>query len=382
MALVFVCLSGMGTLIAGSQYIDAEELDIKTGHPILLVNAQILSEARGKDAELNDFIDEVKTRYVKARTLDIPLIRAHVDARTRGGQHEGGYIHHLALPIGLYALLTDDPIGIEYARQTLLSFLDMGPQWHGPGDGHITGRLFAMGLLYDWIHAHLSPETRRRVREHILNSLALLDDKTKTNLLNPKRFTGGHAHYAHVHALAALLAIRHDIELDSGHDQQYYFYFLTKVVSYWVNGHNRILARVSEGGGHHMGWSYGPKYTRSYPYLLWEYATNEPSWLAAWQNERPFFSLYGLRSLKLGSYSQFPVHGDGNLSWFPRRQGLEAAGRGLALRQSLCGLAGRNARRGPLDEAALYAQSRPSRDATRCVTPGPAFPRLGLRRDA
>jgi hypothetical protein len=323
----FVCASGMAIMTEAEQQVDPLQFDIKTGHPILLVNPEILSEARTKEAALNDFIDnKAKKFYIKASSLNIPLIRSHVDVWTEGGRHEGYYVGHLALPVGLYALLTEDPIGIEYARQTLLSFIAMGPEWHGPGDGHVTGRLFAMGLLYDWVYSDLSTETRRQVREYLLDTLALLDDETKTSLLNPVTFTGGHAHYAHIYALAALLAIGHDIHLDSEQRQQQYSYFLEKVVSNWVNGYIPVLAWVSEGGGHHMGWDYSQGYTRSMPFLLWEYGTNEPSWLASWQNERPFFYLYGLRALKRGRYSQFPVHGDASgVNWNPARSGLEAA---------------------------------------------------------
>jgi hypothetical protein len=289
----------------------------------------MVAEAKQKTAALDDFINNsAKKYYIKAKTLDVQSIREHVDELTEGSRSEGYYIDHLGLPFGMYALLTDDPIGMEYARQILLSFVGKGADWSGgAGDGYVTGRLFAVGLLYDWVHSNLSEDMKKSVREYLLDSLEYLDvTKGQGYLLNPKRFTGGHAHYANIYALAALLAIRHDIEQDSASRQDQYFYFLGKVVSNWINGYNPLLAWVSEGGGHHMGWHYGQAYTRSYPYLLWEYATNETSWFTGWQNQRPFFYLYGLRQLNSGVYDMYPNQGDSSgANWSPSRSGLEAA---------------------------------------------------------
>lgn len=312
--------------VAGAKPVDPRQLDIKTGHPILFVNPQIVANAKNKKTLLNDFVkNEARRHYLKADTLDVPLIRQHADERTVGGQHEGYYVDNLALPYGLYALLTEDPIGIEYCRQILLSFIDMGVAWHGPGDGHNTGKLFAMGLLYDWIHPHLSPDIRRSVREHLLASMEFLDtNKHGYLLLNPSRFLGTHAHYTNIYALVALLAIRHDIVLDSKTKQDRYFYLLGKVVSNWIEGYNKTYAWVSQGGGHHMGWAYGQSFTRSLPYLAWEYATNEPPWLTNWQNDRTFFYLYGLRKLSTIGYDMYPVAGDSfGANWGPARAGLE-----------------------------------------------------------
>jgi hypothetical protein len=310
-----------------TELIDPRLIDVKIDHPILFVNKETVKQARSKTELFRAFVNKSKHLYIKADSLDLDLIRQQADKLTTAGRHEGHYINDVGIPFGLYALLTKDPIGIEYCRQLLFSFMDMGVSWHGDGDGHSTGKLFAMGLFYDWIHDYLSPDTRKRVREHLLDSISFLDtNKNAHLLLNPKRFTGSHAHYTHIYALVALLAIRHDIEQDSPARQEQYFQLFGKVVDHWVNGFNPVAAWINEGGGHHMGWAYSQAYTRSLPYLAWESATNEESWFTDWQDNRTYYYLYALRQLQPSRYSMYPVIGDSvSPDWNPARSGLEVA---------------------------------------------------------
>ena len=217
----------------------------------------------------------------------------------------------------LDAHINDNDVARAYGRQYVLSLLDR--TYDGKGDGHTRGKLFALGMLYDWLYDHLTPALRARMRLEIVAIVGYCEKRW--HFFKTISYTGGHARLANYCALVALLPIRYDIEHDPPELQKEHFDYLYFVVRNWRNGYNPVHRWICENGGHHMGWAYGTGYTRMIPYVAWEYATDEESWLEDWQNQQTYWHLYALRNDNTfrgrqgnidvrNGYQTFPYSGD------------------------------------------------------------------------
>ncbi len=274
------------------------DLRVKKGHPILFVDQDLVKKIKGKTEDLARFHSNVKTYYEKStddpRQTD--LIRREVEKRTTG-THPGGFIS-TSMYYGVDGYINDSALSQEYGKQYALALLELPP---GSVD-QAAGRAFALGVLYDWLYDHLDPDLRKRIREGIMERLPMI-------ISSESNVSGGHRLcWWDVYALAAVLAIRHDIEQDDQKVQDRYFEYLDVLITKWRTKYNPAYQWIAGDGGYHMGWAYGQTYTVVTPYYIWEYATDEESWFSDWQRERVYWYLYGYRGK--GWYGSFPYSGD------------------------------------------------------------------------
>ena len=311
-AISFFCFTSSAETVT-----DATTLQIKAGHPILFVNDDIITDARGKTSLLNDFSNHIKycNPILNVANPTTEQIRQAADGLTDGTVHasEGYYVKYIVMGPGVYALLTQDTVGIEYCKQICESILAR-PVDYASGDGYPTGVVAVLGTLYDWFYDDFSADLRSRIRRRIVDELDYIE--STWHYYNNSYFIGGHSHYASIYALVGLLGIRDNVDDDSSEFQDRYFNWLRVIANRWLDGYNPTYEWIAIDGGHHMGFAYGPEYTRILPYLAWEYATNESSWFKDWQDQRTFFYLYNLRNdydatdRNNGAYDTFPFSGD------------------------------------------------------------------------
>jgi len=287
---------------------DAKNLKIKKGHPILFVTPAMVEDIRIKENDLSKFHNYVKSSREKNTNdpKNTSLIRSEVDLLT-DKSHVNYYINDCSY-YGIDAYINDDPLSKEYARQYIYSLLDRPISGE---DMQIRGKLFALGALYDWIYDELSSQERKQIREEILDLIDYVDNSW--DYISNADFVGGHSRFGNIAVLVALLPIYHDIETEN---EDRYFGYLQQVVDNWIDGFNPLQNWVNQGGAHNMGWAYGASYSRLFPYIVWEYATEEKTWLTDWQGDRVYWYLYGLRNdnnlfeRAKGGYDNFPFSGD------------------------------------------------------------------------
>lgn len=297
-----------------------EFLSIRSDQPRLFWNSRIATNVSAKPSDSDGFFYNVRKKMMNFPAapdeLDTNAIIAEMQELVTN--NTSGEFFNTAMGYGLCAFLSE---GTDYApayRAYAESFLaalcartftqsdnDLGPR----------EKLYALGVLYDWLFLDASTELGRTVHQQILGLLGDLE-AWQTCFSNP-HFSGGHGRYANVCALAALLAIRQGIENDAGADLAAYFGWLALVVRNWREGFNPTLAWMAQDGGYGMGWSYGQDYTSTDPYVMWDNATTEERWNTAWQRERALFQVYGARNSAYdetvrheGAYETFPYSGD------------------------------------------------------------------------
>jgi hypothetical protein len=286
---------------------DVRKLKIRSEHPFLFTSPEMLKEIRLKGEDLRSFHQYVK--QTKEKSTDDPqdtaLIRAEVDKMTLKG-HVDYYINDCSY-FGIDACVNNNPLSKAYAKQYILSLLDIPVSGD---DMPVRGKLFALGALYDWLYYDLDEPLKREMRNEILD---LVDYVDSTWHYVSNAVVDGHSRFGNISVLVALLPIYHDVEKQNS---ERYFKYLQLVIDNWTKKFNPFQTWVNGRGSHSMGWAYGASYSRFFPYIVWEFATDEPSWLTSWHKEKPSFYLYGLRNdynqqeRDSGAYDNFPFSAD------------------------------------------------------------------------
>jgi len=296
---------------------DIYSLAVRQGHPVLFVDSGLLAQLRAKTSQLQRFHDLVRSRYEPVRDAnDIGGIRSYVEGLVSDDRRSHLYFIRESMAYALDAVLNEDTLSREYGRQYVQAILalDLGSPTTLASDQGIRGRLFALGMLYDWLHTDLSASVRAQVRQRIVDYLDLMD--AKYHYLSRPNYTGGHSRTANTVALVALLPIYHDVGQESQALQDRYSAFLQMVVDNWRNGYNKCARWINEGGGHNFGWAYGVAYTDFTPYAAWYFATDEEDWFEQWHADSVYWYLYALRNtnrwgdVNRGGYDNFPYWGD------------------------------------------------------------------------
>jgi len=298
-----------------------KKLKVKKGHPILFVTPEMVEQIRGKTDALESFHNYVK--LTREKNTDDPedtvAIRSEVDEKT-SKDHIDYYINDCMM-YGVDAYINQHALSKAYAKQYILSILDHDISGD---DMIIRGRLFALGALYDWMYDDLSDQVKKDMRQKILDMVDYVDKRwhyiSRAN-------AGGHSRFGNISVLVGLLPIFYDIQPDNADK---YLKYLGYTVSNWINIFNPLQEWINRGGSHSMGWAYGASYSTFYPYMVWEFATDEPSWLTDWQRDKAYFNLYGLRNdyneeeRANGAYDNFPFWEDVWASEYaPNLQGLQ-----------------------------------------------------------
>lgn len=302
------------------------QLHIRTDQPRLFWNPQIASNVYRSDkaTDRERFLSFVRRQRMgipdntdPTVPLDPAAIRLAMQSRIQS--RPNGDFAFDAMSFGLSAYLartTGSPFAAHHHAYTVayLEALLERPFSFFTGDLGPRDKLFALGVIYDWLGADLPAELRHSVH---LKAIDLLDDIDATwHPYSSPQFSGGHSRYANVVALAALLAIRHGIEGEDISLRQRYFAWLGRIVGNWRSGYNPTQAWMAQDGGQGMGWAYGFSYTSIEPYVMWDNATTEERWTGDWLRERAAFLLYGARNStppeesSAGAYDPFPYSGN------------------------------------------------------------------------
>ncbi|HQF39714.1 MAG TPA: heparinase II/III family protein [Opitutaceae bacterium] len=303
-----------------------ETLHIRTKQPRLFWNPQIAANVirAEKAADRDRFLAFVRRQRMgipdgtdPAAPLDPAAIRKAM--RDRVEARPNGEFAFDAMSYGLSAHLariTGSPYAAHHKAYTV-AFLEalLEKQFEFfTGDLGSRDKLFALGVIYDWLGAELPADLRRQVHSQ---AVQLLDDlEREYHFFTRPYFSGGHSRYADVVALAALLAIRNGIETEDAALRQRYFTWLDLIVGHWRSGYNPAQAWMGRDGGYGMGWAYGFAYTSLEPYVMWDNATTEERWTGDWLQERAAFLLYGARNsatieeCAAGAYDPFPYSGN------------------------------------------------------------------------
>ncbi len=302
------------------------QLRIRTDQPRLFWNPQIAANVYRSDKATDR---ERFLSFVRRQRMDIPdgtdpalpldpaAIRLAMQSRIQS--RPNGEFAFDAMSYGLSAFLartTGSPFAAHHQAYTeayLEALLDR-PFSFFTGDLGPRDKLFALGVIYDWLGTELPAELRHSVH---LEAIDLLDDIEATwHSYSSAQFSGGHSRYANVVALAALLAIRQGIEAEDASLRQRYFAWLGRIVGNWRSGYNPTQAWMAQDGGQGMGWAYGFSYTSIEPYVMWDNATTEERWTGDWLRERASLLLYGARNSAppeesaVGAYDPFPYSGN------------------------------------------------------------------------
>ncbi len=298
-------------------------------HPYLFVNPSLTGNILRKAEDLEAIDRYVAAMYHRntSNPLDVASIRRETEVLIDENHLEIERFRTYSMYIGINSYFNENRLSTAYGRQYIQAILDQpvdfprgvvtGRYPHGmeAHDGPPRGKLFALGALYDWLHADLDDNIKRAMRERILELLDYIE--TTWRFYSEPLYSGGHSRLAHVHALVALLAIRDEIPSDEAGRRDRYQHYFDLIVRNWTQGYNPLQDWISIDGGYHMGWAYGTSYTCITPYLAWEFATDEPSWFGDAQRNRVYWYLYGLRHDKtqsshrsMGYYDPYPFSGD------------------------------------------------------------------------
>ncbi len=291
LALMTTCLL---TASADEALPDVRQLNVRSGHPILFVDADVIAEARARTEDCAQLADMVK-RYRMSKTddpEDLAAIREQVKPYA-DWTHPGTYLT-ASMWYGTEAYINQDELAVAYGRQYLLALIDNTVETARSPETHALGKVFALGALYDWLYDQLGEETKHQTRLAVVETADALD--TTWHMFNEGKYVGGHAAcWANPYAIVGLMAIFTDIGQESDETQARYFELLGKVVRNIRDGIAPVHEWVCRDGGYHMGWDYGTCYTPMWQYLVWEFATNEPSLFKDWQNQHVYWYIYGLR---------------------------------------------------------------------------------------
>ena len=303
-----------------------ETLQIRPEQPRLFWNPQIAANVTRSDkaADRERFLAFVRRQRMgipdstdPTSPLDLTAIRLAMQSRIES--RPNGEFAFDAMSYGLSAYLSRitgspyAPLHKAYTVAFLEALLDK-PFTFFTGDLGSRDKLYAIGVLYDWLGTDLTADLRHRVH---VQTVQLLDDlEEEYHFFTRPYYSGGHSRYADVVALAALLAIRHGVESEDAALRQRYFAWLDLIVGHWRAGYNPTHAWMGRDGGYGMGWAYGFAYTSREPYVMWDNATTEERWTGDWLGERAAFLLYGARNSATieegaaGAYDPFPYSGN------------------------------------------------------------------------
>ncbi|MCD6497990.1 MAG: heparinase II/III family protein [Deltaproteobacteria bacterium] len=304
-----------------------DALLVRTGHPIMFIDDQVLAQVQQKTDDLASFHDRVLSHYMADTDdpLDTLTIRQAMDQVT-------GYDPRNVAPY--YAMdghLNQDPLAKAYGKQLVLSLIEREMTFAN-GDEEVRTSLFALGFLYDWLYDELDDSLRARVRSRIVDTLDFIQEN-RSRLLDPNFDL--HNRLANVCALLGLLPLFHDIQADGADVVARYMAWLNVIVD---NFRRYILpdqAWATEGGMNEMGWAYAASYSGLEPYLAWDFAVDEEPWLSDWQGDFFYGFLYGMRNDKIHwdakHWDTFPYWGDvWNTQYYvpfqPNLVGLAASG--------------------------------------------------------
>lgn len=207
---------------------------------------------------------------------------------------------------------------LEYAKQLIEVEPSAGPAEANNPDYTQSGRVEAMGILYDWLYTELDStpypgdpqlrnysdmlalrimQTTKLLEKYICGAGNTLHVSQQTDgsltgswtCLDPATpsIVGGHDHENDTSILAGILAIATEYpELQD---------LLDIMEDNFKNGFDKVREWVSIDGGHHMGWDYGAVYTFQDATQLFDVATNVDL-KASWQTKLIDRYIYGLRS--------------------------------------------------------------------------------------
>ncbi len=273
---------------------NVRQLKVRSGHPIIFVDADVIAEARARPEDCAWLADMVK-RYRMSKTDDlddVAIMREEVKPFA-DWTHPGEYIK-TSMWYGIDAYVNQDELAVAYGRQYLLALIDNTVETARSPETHALGKVFALGALYDWLYDRLDEETKHQTRLAVVATADALD--TRWHMFDEGRWVGGHAAcWGNPYAIVGLVAIFTDIGQESPETQARYFELLGKVVRNIRDGIAPVHEWVCRDGGYHMGWDYGTCYTPMWQYLVWEFATDEPSLFKDWQNQHVYWYIYGLR---------------------------------------------------------------------------------------
>ncbi len=283
------------------------DLLVRQGHPILMVDEDVLAGMRARTDQMAAFHDLVHSMYMTATDdpSDTATIRHAMD------QVRGHDPRKFAAPfLAVDAVINDNELARAYGKQLLISLIERNLTFAN-GDAEPRAIPFGIGFLYDWLYDDLDDTLKRRARERIIDSLDFVLDQAP-DLVEPVFVN--HARLTHTCALVGLLPIFYDIQGDGPEMVSRYTEWLDRIVSHYRLYILPDQAWASKGGMNHMGWAYGTSYSRMTPYLVWEYAVEEETWLWDWQGEIFYSYLYGMRNdqNEWGHryWDQFPYWGD------------------------------------------------------------------------
>ena len=296
------------SLIFSTSNLFSQNIKVKREHPYLFVSQSLIKDIKQKTKDLESFHSYVKSSR-ETLTNDpnaTSLIRKEVDGKTNKGHVD--YFINDCFYYGIDAYINDNALSKAYAKQYILSLLDIPIS--GNDDMPIRGKLFALGSLYDWMYNDLDEQIKKDMRNEILDLVKYVDDKWH---YVSRAVVDGHSRFGNISVLISLLPIYHDIQDDNRSRYDKYFKL---VVGNWKNKFNPFQTWVNQDGSHSMGWAYGASYSMYFPYIIWEFATDEQSWFVDWQKGKPYFNLYGLRNdynaneKSSGAYDNFPFSAD------------------------------------------------------------------------
>lgn len=293
-------------------------LDVNKKHPYLFVDKRLIdlisSQAKYEDLA---FIDNITRRYYIDNNEDDPCSKGGSDTRSYmickvNSYSDYGEFFDASMYYGINAYFNNTPESVDYAREFALTVIKFN---HKTNNNNLRGKTFGvLGIIYDWIYEHLNEDERDAIRNEIIIQMDYLE--SRSHYFSNPSYTGGHSRKANIYALAALLAIYHDVPNTNAEFQQRYYNYLETVLNNFEAGYNPYLSWVSTNGGNEKDWSYGISYGSLEAHLVWEYATNEDSWFKQLHGERFYIYLYGMRNTnnyrnyRAGGYHNFPYYGD------------------------------------------------------------------------
>ncbi len=304
-----------------------ETIDIRTQQPRLFWSTRIAANVyhADKTADFDDFFGNVHKKMHHLPATPAALDVAAIDAEMRAmvANISNGSFFRPAMDYGLCAFLSQDtadanaPAYRAYAESFLKALCARQlPCLPGADDLGPREKLYAMGVLYDWLRLDSSTTLGATVHEQTLNLIGAIDKAW--GYFSQPYDSGGHERYANECALAALLAIHHGITAETRQDlRDSYFKWLGTIVRNWRERFNPTQAWMSGDSGHGMGWAYGPEYTTIEPAVMWDNATGEERWTGDWLRQRALFQVYGARNKANDetvrnnqAYGTFPYSGD------------------------------------------------------------------------
>ena len=245
------------------------EAQIRTEHPRLYFvegDLERLRAVAGTDARI-----DAMSRYMTRQMADTAA-RTRSTTRIQGGDYG-------LMSIAAFVFLVTDRADVGTEAHRYLALLAASD----PVAADLLGtrnRLLALAIGYDWLANDLSTTEAAAARAAIVRYVESLSE-----LLERPNFVVGTTRWAHVTALAGLLAIHHD---DDSLD-----HVLDVVLDHFVNGYNPAVAVMGVGGGHPMAWYYGSNYAGTEPVMLWRSASESGEiWNADFLRESAYFHLY------------------------------------------------------------------------------------------